>query len=167
MSREHMSPRASRAYDLGRKIHDAITDVERQLGHKIGEWRAYDLIMSGETGVSPEAYEWALANLDDPEFSAFFEAGRQGNAAPRYVTGWRYGDPPECGRSYNYRDQLFERGVSLMQLTSEPDEISPAARTFEMLNAEGRAKVHLGGWMVGRGSDGEPVIVGARVVAAP
>ena len=33
---------------------------------------------------------------------------------PEIVTAWRYGKVPERGTSYNYRDQEYERGVSVL-----------------------------------------------------
>jgi len=100
--------------------------------------------------------------LDDPGWTAFFKAGFEGRSMPEYVTGWRYGEIPEAGKSANFRDQQFESGVSLMRLDGE--ETASGAKIYEAFNRRGKM-IHVGGWLVGRGSDGEPLLVGARKIA--
>ena len=62
------------------------------------------------SNLAPEIYFFNFT------LNFFFECGYQGYDFPEYVKGWRYGDIPESGQSYNFRDQLPEQGVSTMEI---------------------------------------------------
>jgi hypothetical protein len=98
---------------------------------------------------------------ESPGWNAFFRAGFYDKDMPEYVTGWRYGKIPESDQSTNFREQIAERGVSLMRLDGE--ESSSGAKVYEMFNRKGNM-LHVGGWYAGRGTDGEPLIVGAKEI---
>lgn len=94
-----------------------------------------------------------------PIASACFEAGVLGHPLPRWVTGWRYGCIPLVGVSRNHRDDYAEAGVSLMEIDGASDQTDG---TFALFNDE-RPRVRVGGWLIARrGSDGEPLVVGAQ-----
>ena len=101
--------------------------------------------------------------MSDHALATFFEMGYQGQSLPPYVTGWRYGEIPEAGRSINFRDQKWERGVSLMALDGE--EPTEAAKLYAVFNAAGKPKIRVGGWYVGRGADGEPLVLLAHKIS--
>ena len=91
------------------------------------------------------------------DLSTLFDIGHHGQDLPEYVEGWRYGEIPENGRSINFRDQKYEKGVSLMALDGE--EPTGAAKLYETFNSHGKRKIRVGGWLVGRGGDGEPLVI--------
>ena len=91
---------------------------------------------------------------------AFYVAGHSGNEMPRWVDGWRYGNIPERGYSYNHRDNEPEAGVSIMAIDGETPESDPVSALFI---AAGREIVRVSGWLIEqRGSDGEPLLIGCR-----
>lgn len=100
----------------------------------------------------PEIPEWVGFDVDA---TAAFECGMAGGDEPRWVLAVRIGKIPTEGRSYNFADQRFERGVSVLQIVGEDREDNG---TFDMFNGGERRWV--AGWVVGRGSDGEPVLAG-------
>lgn len=125
------------AYDLG-KSHQG--------------WQDYD-----EYGCyNPAPVPDRVMMRDD--LRLFYEAGTRGGSMPVYVVGWRYGSLPAGGRSTNFRDGHAEPGVSLMAV-GELGTVDNDG-TFALFN-DGRPIVRVGGWFAGRGSDGEPCVVGA------
>lgn len=88
----------------------------------------------------------------------FFEAGRLGHDFPAWVTGWRYGNIPECGQSYNYRDNRPEDGVSVMEIDGGEQTQDKISAFFV---ANGRPVVKVAGYLnpYRRGADGEPLLV--------
>jgi len=103
-----------------------------------------------------EVPEWIW---DSPVFRTAFESGRNGDPMLTYVSGWRYGDIPESGYSYNYREQQLEPGLSLMALTGEPPVKSL------MTGVQGRPIRWVEGWLITEpGGEGESLIVGAKYV---
>ena len=91
----------------------------------------------------------------------FFKAGFDGDSKPIFVTGWRYGKADEDSVSGNYRDQVFEKGLSMMQVTGEPK----ASTTYEKFNAIDQPVTwHVGYLIKDRGADGEPLIIGNKAL---
>lgn len=90
----------------------------------------------------------------------FWEAGHEDKPMPKWATGERYGDVPEV--SFNHRDDRCEPGVSLARLDDESDEYD----WYMGETAYTRPVVRVAGWLhFRRGSDGEPLLVGAKVIA--
>lgn len=89
-----------------------------------------------------------------------WEAGFLGLDKPKYVTATRIGEIPPDGRSFNFADQRFERGVSVLNVDGQKrSDIG----TFDMFN-DGK-KITIEGYLHHSvGSDGEPLIVGAKKV---
>jgi hypothetical protein len=103
---------------------------------------------------------------EDDVLEAFFNAGLWGTGLPIWTIGWRYGHLPNlhiasgARKSWNFRDQKFEAGVSMMRVAGSDHR--PDA-TYELFNREGKTKVLVEGWLVTHttGADGEPLMVGA------
>lgn len=94
---------------------------------------------------------------DDDIKHLFFTSGLMGYYLPQIVVGERYGDIPADGKSWNYRDNEFERGVSMIR-TADGDE---AVSTREYIYAD-RPLIRCKGYKhYLHGSDGEPLLVGA------
>jgi hypothetical protein len=109
-------------------------------------------------------YDHRLVEFGD--LAVFLNAGIAGADMPIWTYGWRYGDLPESGRSYNYRDQFAEYGVSMMSVVGS--ESMPDG-TFALFNARGRKRVWAMGWLVThrKGSDGEAMLVDAVRIKRP
>lgn len=89
-----------------------------------------------------------------------WEAGFFGRPRLVWCEGWRYGDAPEAGKSYNYRDSRPEPGVSMMAVVTEDgEELGTRDGVSAVFCAAGRSVVRYAGWLVGYGSDGEPCLL--------
>ena len=85
----------------------------------------------------------------------WFEEGVESDTLPIWTVGWRYGNVPQSGQSYNYRDNRSEPGISMMQVEGSADEPDGS---FELFNSD-LPRVRLNGWLSARtGSDGEPLL---------
>ena len=140
-----LSAKYQKAYDFGREVAQKNIDITEL---------AYG--MHGE-----DMREMFDAIMMSHETSTLFDLGYDGEEL-QYVTGWRYGDIPVDGRSINFLDQKYEKGVSLMAIDGE--EPTAAARLYEMFNSWGKRKIRVGGWLVGRGGDGEPLVILAEEI---
>jgi hypothetical protein len=85
--------------------------------------------------------------------TAAFEMGREGAEPPRWVMAERIGKLPTEGRSKNFAEDRMERGVSVLRIVGEPQS---DVGTYEMFNPG--EKRYVAGWLVGLGSDGEPLL---------
>lgn len=99
--------------------------------------------------------------LPDDVAVAFWSHGLHGWDPPRRVRAWRFGDPPEGGRSYNFRDQFEELGVSVAGVEGEESGWG--------IWQSDRGAVWVEGWMREdvKGSDGEPLLVGITKIRKP
>lgn len=88
--------------------------------------------------------------------TAAFDLGRAGKEPPRWVMAERIGKLPEGGRSTNFAEQRMESGVSVLRIVGEPQS---DVGTYEMFNPG--EKRYVAGYMIGLGSDGEPLLVDA------
>jgi len=101
-------------------------------------------------------WEHAVLNL-------FWECGYYGLPAPRWVTAERYGNIPEGGKSRNHRDNQLEPGVSAARLIGEDDDYDWTATISSGFGNTDRPIIRIEGWLHHKyGSDGEPIIVGAK-----
>jgi hypothetical protein len=142
---KNLSTKHQKAYDFGREVAHKNIDLTELAYGMHGEAmkkRFNDIMMNHETAT-------------------LFDMGYNGEEL-QYVTGWRYGEIPENGRSINFRDQKYEKGVSLMAIDGE--EPTGAARLYEAFNSLGKQKIRVGGWLVGRGGDGEPLVILAEEI---
>jgi len=86
--------------------------------------------------------------------TAAFDLGRSGGMTPRWVMAERIGKLPEGGRSKNFAEDRMEKGVSVLRILGEDRS---DVGTYEIFN-KGQ-KRYVAGWMIGTGSDGEPLLV--------
>jgi hypothetical protein len=120
-----------------------------------------------DTVAQCSAYNAGVAGDDCPcelVLEAFWRAGRGGFHPPCKAIGYRIGAVPTSGRSYNFRDERFERGVSLLWDSESGYE---SDGTYQMFN-RGRI-VWVEGYVLidARGSDREPLMVGAVQIRKP
>jgi len=117
--------------------------------------------------------KFADAPWTNHTWEAAFWEGVRGKDRLRFVRGWRFGRVPARGYSHNYRDDTPEAGVSLMEVTAVADDgplpSGPSDRVSKMfIEASNKPRVWVEGWLISaRGSDGEPLVVGAREVEGP
>lgn len=105
--------------------------------------------------------EWICS---DAELDAFYRAGFNGRE-PELVEAIRYGEVPECGRSINYADNSWEDGVSCVTLIREESDRNYKSLYDVTLGWAGRERITVSGWYLGgSGSDGEPLIWGAKKI---
>lgn len=106
---------------------------------------------------------WAYDNNAptwDDLLDASWKAGWDGRDCPVQASGWRYGDVPASGKSYNYRDQRPEPGISMMYIkTVDGIEYGTRDKVSAVFVRDRRNRVEVSGWLVGFGSDGEPCIL--------
>jgi len=99
---------------------------------------------------------WSDAFGCDDVLHAFWDAGFAGRSLPQWTRAWRYGNVPACGYSYNYADNRPEPGVSCAGIGDD--------RCGGLMVAD-RAVVEIAGWLIAdKGSDGEPLLVGAVTI---
>jgi hypothetical protein len=106
--------------------------------------------------INGESEIVSQVNWEDNDAARWLEAGFEGDE-PQFAYGRRYGEIPESGVSFNHADNTAERGVSILPNTSRD-------AVYEMWYGD-EPITYVGGWYFGdRGSDGEPVLVGAKTI---
>lgn len=111
-----------------------------------------DIREANAAGLNDRDSYWAYYT---PALDIALNLGRDGISlqdAP-VVSGIRYGKAPDCGISYNYRDDLSERGLSLAYLDGQ-DEIGSV-----IWFAARKTHHYTGVLLPYKGSDGEPLIL--------
>ena len=78
---------------------------------------------------------------------------------PSIVAAYRYGDINERGRSYNYRDQIFEQGISVVGRVSELN--TNIDKYYELFYGEQPYNIVVGVYSGNRGADGEILLTPA------
>lgn len=73
---------------------------------------------------------------------------------PLKTVGYRYGDAPESGYSFNTRENKQEKGVSMASVAGIPE-----SRSFATMAAKKRGIKYYEGDVIGYGSDGEPIMI--------
>ncbi|RHO68239.1 hypothetical protein DW083_16390 [Parabacteroides sp. AF48-14] len=76
------------------------------------------------------------------------------------IVGYRYGEAPECGQSFNTRTRQYECGVSMAQV-GYMEEIG----SFAVSGAYGRKKYYYEGTIVGYGGDDEICLSDVRRIS--
>lgn len=66
------------------------------------------------------------------------------------IVGYRYGEAPKCGRSWNYREQEYECGVSMASVGYDKE-----IGSFAVSEARSRRKYYYIGTICGVGGDDE------------
>ena len=141
------------AYEFGRFLHDKYNGEEIDYRNEDYEY---------------EYQEFGNLSLNDI-FSAsrmaqyYFECGARGLTLPEHVFARRIGLVPEGQRSFNYRDEVYEDGVSVLGLYDESGFIEQNNGTYRIFN-DGKEYVVEGFYGGLNGSDGEPLLTHARVL---
>lgn len=111
--------------------------------------------------------EWVLLSDDsdlwyDSDF-IFFEAGFDGDNV-RQVYAVRFGEIPENGKSYNWCDKSYEKGVSCVKIVNGIDDNCHSIYDVT-LGWQGIKKYLVKGDYMGLyGSDGEPLLHNVEIV---
>lgn len=131
----------------------------REQYYKIGQQAAKDGIKNMRQMVD---YNFDLIEYASTTELVFVEAGLLNKEMPYKVTGWRYGNIPERGFSWNYAEDRPESGVSVMEIDggqSAPDALEYAFFAH-------RPIVKITGYLntVKTGSDGEPLLLDAKLI---
>lgn len=137
------------------KVEECISDM-RALGFSVSSIRPSFLLGRPFVKIDFEHDETkTLAEQEKEEVRKQRERGEKG-----YI---RFGDIPESGKSYNYRDNFYEEGVSAYHAVFFPDGSYEILQhnPFELFGAHlysNRPAYRLYGEELGTGSDGEPVL---------
>jgi len=124
-----------------------------ELGQRLAEQYDGDLTAAVHSGDLDHVL------LDDLS-AASWDAGFYGRPKPVWATGWRFGNIPENGRSYNYRDNQPEPGVSMMWVRdAHGNEYATEDALSAAFISRRTKRVEYSGWLVGFGSDGEPCLL--------
>ena len=73
------------------------------------------------------------------------------------IVGYRYGEAPECGKSWNYRENQWECGVSMASVGYDKE-----IGSFAVSSSNNRKKVYYIGTIVGTGGDDEVCLADVR-----
>lgn len=136
------------------KIEECISDM-RELGFSVSSKRPS---IFGAPFVSIDfVHDETKAAAEKEKEKA---RSRRENGEKGYI---RFGDIPESGKSYNYRDNFYEEGVSAYHAIfySDGDYEILAHNPFEMYGMRlysNRPVYRLYGEEIGTGSDGEPIL---------
>ena len=136
------------AYIIGKKTRDVNPDLNT--------WAYTD-----EYKDTLGSFPWEENRT--PAWEAFYRAGKLNREEPVMAIGSRYGEIPERGTSFNYRDQINERGVSMadVQNSNAAEWGDPISKTI--IEGYGRPKINVGGYLIDDvGADGEPLLVAAK-----
>ena len=146
-------------------LNNSTSKTAFQAYYTVGQWCAENDVDFNDIQAHYDYDELSKAVFyrSTHDMQEFFEIGYRGYDYPDYVTGYRYGNLPEGARSYNYRDNYLERGLSVVSVeTGErtQDDVSLAFinRTREVVNVEGYLHPFA------TGSDGEPLLLAARKI---
>lgn len=123
-----------------------------------------DAFKLGRKSIGLSVYEQAdlVAHVTHSyDLMWWFDEGASGGPIPAWTSGWRYHAVPECGHSYNFRDDRYEPGVSMMAV--DGSDATPDG-TYALFNGDDAKRTNVAGWLSCRtGSDGEPLLwVGGR-----
>ena len=76
------------------------------------------------------------------------------------VSGARYGNAPECGLSYNFRDNCQEKGLSLAYILGDDKTKKNEVLNLTIALISDRPVIEFTGFLLKeKGADGEPLIL--------
>jgi hypothetical protein len=152
------TPEMLEAYKLGQRMREARANWSASRS-PTGSFD-HDLAYGHVNGISEAEAEGI--NYLPPVLDAFYQSGSQGLAQPSFTRGSRFGDAPKDGRSWNYREQEYEPGVSIARVDH------PDFKDYEWADMGGnrqRDLRHYEGWLLPlKGSDDEPLMVGLKAI---
>lgn len=143
---------AQDAFDLGRLVRDA-KEVHPVKGRAFYEDWAYGRIPKLTEDQFNSVNRW---DMNDPNRNAFYLSGAHGDDLPVWTSGTRYGFAPKDGRSWNYREQLYEPGVSMASV--EHPRFADW-KWFDAFNKDRPVLPYEGYLLPMKGTDDEPLMV--------
>lgn len=144
--------------------------AQQQKAYEIGKKHA--VVADGDFGQSfyeslPADELRFVANIEEsaPVSRAFYLSGLEGTKPPSPAIGYRHGDKPAGGVSYNHVEGRPEKGVSMAKVEGVDYEWAP------MGGRAGSRRSRFAGWLMDPdkfwGADGEPLMVGLKKFAVP
>ena len=101
---------------------------------------------------------------DSVSSKAFFDAGLLGYSKPKMVFAQRIGLIRDIGKSYNYRDQRWEKGVSVLGVYEGNKFKNQNDGSYEVFS-NGKKYIVAGLRISNTGADGEPLLVKAKIIS--
>ena len=101
---------------------------------------------------------------DSVSSKAFFDAGLLGYSKPKMVFAQRIGLIRDIGKSYNYRDQRWEKGVSVLGIYEGNKFKNQNDGSYEVFS-NGKKYIVAGLRISNTGADGEPLLVKAKIIS--
>ena len=95
------------------------------------------------------------------DLDQLFREGFRNANFPEIATGWRWGDIPEIGKSYNFRDDCYESGVSMAYVDGLGDTSN---KIYNIFNGGGKKTFLIGLMLSVKGSDGEPLMIACKKI---
>lgn len=121
----------------------------------------HECIRQAYETMRPEDLDFLISNND---YDEFFTAGFNGRE-PEWVEAIRYGEIPARGYSVNHADGTREHGVSVVKIIRREGDEDYKSIYDVTLGWQGIEKIRVSGWYLGgSGSDGEPLLVGAKKI---
>jgi hypothetical protein len=146
------------------KIYKDAYQFGKKLKEQYPEW-TFKNILDLKYNEIPQKF------LLDNNANEFLHEGFLGSEIPKKVRGWRYGNVPKneygVSRSYDYRDQMFLPGVSIMQIEGKERSDSYGGMPGNIHESffSKRPKVKVEGYLLSRkGSDGEPLLIDVKEI---
>jgi len=146
-----------RAYKTVKASNERFLNIAYELGQRTSK-QTYNEIAYGDDGDLMERV------VDDNWGNVFFEEGRDypNKPFPKKTVGWRYGNPPKV-RSWNAREDVAERGVSVMQVKGG----KKLRGLYEIANGF-KPVVFVEGYLLhSTGGDDESLLADAKVAREP
>ena len=146
---------AQKAFDLGRLVRDVRENYDGG-GRSFYEDWAYGRLPKLSSDSADLVARW---EMNSPLQNGFYQAGRHSDALPELTSGTRFGNAPKEGRSWNYREQEWEPGVSM----ATADHLNFADYVWPDPFNKNRPLVSYQGYLLPmKGSDDEPLMIGLR-----
>jgi hypothetical protein len=148
----------------GVELFKKYKEKYKNLSH-LSEKKRLEIIIAQESYSSD--YNFDMSNARWQFFEQGFNNASRGwddetiqKRKPEFKIGWRYGKVPDGGQSYNYRDEIREPGVSIMQILGG----KKLEGSYEMFNYNPVIS-----WVAGfdidkRGADGEHLFVAPKLI---
>ena len=128
-----------------------ISEIENETGM---EWDNESIFYQEE-----KAYNLLESIVSQKDYIEILINSIRKGIIPSIVVAYRYGDINERERSYNYRDQIFEQGISVVGRVSELN--TNIDKYYELFYGEQPYNIVVGVYSGNRGADGEILLTPA------
>ena len=128
-----------------------ISEIENETGM---EWDNESIFYQEE-----KAYNLLESIVSQKDYIEILINSIRKGIIPSIVVAYRYGDINERERSYNYRDQIFEQGISVVGRASELN--TNIDKYYELFYGEQPYNIVVGVYSGNRGADGEILLTPA------